>query len=64
MIAEVLMIYFAVCYLLFTLDSQETVAWVFVDFHVAWQVSSGFWSFVLTEVVNGLLLATAQGYFL
>jgi hypothetical protein len=42
-----------------TLDSQETVARILVDFHAARQVG-GFRSLVLAEVVDGLLLAAAK----
>src|SRR6185369_13425895 len=35
------------------------VALVFVDNHVAWQVSS-FWALVLAEVKNGLFFTTAK----
>jgi hypothetical protein len=42
------------------LDRQETVARVFADFFVGWQVASSV-ALVFTEVVNGLDFAAAKG---
>jgi hypothetical protein len=50
--------------LLGALDGQETVARVLVDCSVAGKVRAGVLSFILTEVINGLTLSTAQGYLL
>ena len=44
------------------LDGQKTVAWVFVDAEASRQVAT-FGSLVFAEVVNALLLTTAQGDF-
>jgi len=44
---------------LLALYCEEAVAWVFVNFETTWQVSC-LWSLVFAEVVDSLLLATAQ----
>jgi hypothetical protein len=44
----------------FALDSQETVTWVFVDFHTSWQFLNSLRTLVLAEVENGLLFAATK----